>query len=70
MNPNLIKLLFEGKTYLWALRHSQQLGLTEEKIREARDVLAADGIDLMTLVALKNLEYPIARFPYPSHSTP
>jgi hypothetical protein len=68
MNANLVKLLSEGKTYLWALRHCQQLGLTEEKIREMRDNLAADGIDLGTLMALQKLEYPIAKFPYPSKS--
>jgi mannose-6-phosphate isomerase-like protein (cupin superfamily) len=65
MDANLLKLLSEGKTYLWALRHCQQLGLTTDKIHEIRDALAAEGIDLMTLLALKNIEYPIAKFPSP-----
>jgi mannose-6-phosphate isomerase-like protein (cupin superfamily) len=66
MSANLVKLLSEGKTYLWALRHCQQPDLTEAKVREIRDVLAADGIDLATLMALHKLEYPIAKFPHPS----
>ena len=69
MSANLLQLLGEGKGYLWALRHCQQLGLTEDKIREIRDNLAESGIDVGTLVALQKLEYPIAKFPYPSKST-
>ncbi|MFH0813716.1 MAG: cupin domain-containing protein, partial [Pseudomonadota bacterium] len=66
MAANLLKLLSEGKTYLWALRHAQTKDLTPEKIKEIKDALAADSIDLTTLIALRQLENSIARFPYPS----
>ena len=69
MTENLVKLLSEGKTYLWALRHCQIRGLTAEKIEEIKDALAVDGIDLSTLAVLRQLENSIARGPYPPDGT-
>lgn len=65
MCADLVKLLSEGKSYLWALRHSQQKDLTEDKIREIEKAFSDSGLDLETLMALRRLEYPLARFPYP-----
>lgn len=66
MDAKLVNLLSQGKSYLWALRHCQQQDLNDEKIRAVRDSLAEEGIDLATMMALQKLEYPIAKFPYPS----
>jgi hypothetical protein len=62
---DLLRLLAEGKTYLWALRQSQHENMTPELAAELRDRFAADGIDASTLAALRQLEYPIARFARP-----
>jgi len=63
--PDLVRLLADGKTYLWALRQSQQ-----ELSPDEREALRAEfdeaGIDLAALAALRQLEYPIARFTYPA----
>jgi cupin superfamily acireductone dioxygenase involved in methionine salvage len=69
MAANLLKLLSEGKSYLWALRHGQQRGLTEETINGIRETLASEGIDLLTLAALRALEPGMARFAHPSLNT-
>jgi mannose-6-phosphate isomerase-like protein (cupin superfamily) len=66
MAANLMKLLTEGKNYLWALRHAQMTRPTLDQISAARDALAAAGIDLATLAALRELAFPLARFPYPA----
>jgi hypothetical protein len=66
MGADLEKLLSQGKTYLWTLRHAQIRGVTPEKIKEVNESLAADGIDVTTLLALRQLEPCIARSPYPS----
>lgn len=66
MAANLTKLLLEGKTYDWVLRHCQREDLTVERVQEIRKRLAEDGIDLDTLAVLRQLDPFIARSPYPS----
>ena len=66
MAADLMKLLLEAKTYLWALRFSQTPGLTDKKLEEIKATLAGEGIDVGTLVSLKQLEPSIARAPYPA----
>lgn len=66
MSADLLKLLSEGKTYLWALRQGNSDDLTPERIKELRSAFAKDGIDLDTLAAMRHLEYAIAKFPHPS----
>ena len=66
MASNLVKLLLEGKTYDWVLRHCQGDDLSPARIREIRKRLAEDGIDLGTLAVLRQLDPCIARSPYPS----
>jgi len=66
MTADLINLLAQGKTYLWALRHSQRQNLNAEAVNDIKKLLAADGLDLTTLAALRQLEYPMARFSYPT----
>ena len=66
MAADLLRLLSEGKTYLWALRQSQDEGITPERANELRVQFADDGIDLPTLMALRQLEYSIARFNHPA----
>jgi mannose-6-phosphate isomerase-like protein (cupin superfamily) len=66
MSEKISRLLTEGKTYLWALRHSQANDLTPEKARQAGEALAEAGLDLGTLAALRQLEPSMARFPHPS----
>lgn len=66
MTGKILKLFSEGKTYLWAVRHSQTQDLNPERIREIRKALAGDGIDLATLAALRQVEQTLSRFPYPS----
>ena len=66
MTANLLKLLSEGKTYLWALRQCQSRDLSSDNRKQIKDALAKDGIDLQTLAALRQLEPSMARFPNPS----
>jgi hypothetical protein len=66
MATDLIKLLGEGKTYLWALRHSQKVNLDETQIQEIKAAFKEDGLDLSALTALRQVEYAMARYPYPS----
>jgi len=66
MAADLINLLAQGKTFLWALRHGQRQGLTPEIIEKIKKTLAKDGIDLSSLMALRQIEYPMARFPHPA----
>ena len=66
MAADLLKLLLEGKTYHWALRHSQTMDLSPEKIEAVKSTLAAEGIDVATLASLRGLEPSIARSPYPA----
>ena len=61
---DITKLLTEGKTYFWALRQ------VYEDPAAARATLAAAGIDIPTLLALKQLEPSIARFPAPVSARP
>lgn len=66
MCADLVKLLSEGKSYLWALRHSQRQGMTSEEVAQIKESLATDGINVSSLMALRQLEYPLARFPHPT----
>jgi hypothetical protein len=66
MASNLERLLLEGKTFDWALRHCQGENLTPARVREIRENLAKDGIDLATLAVLRQLDPFIARSPHPS----
>ena len=66
MSADIVKLLAQGKNFLWALRHCQQQNLTPDDITTIRTSLAEDGIDLGSLMALRQLEYPIARFSHPT----
>lgn len=59
MGSDLRALLAAGKTYYWALRHVYR------DPDAARAELADAGIDLETLLALKQLEPAIARYPAP-----
>ena len=61
---DITRLLAEGKTYFWALRQ------VYEDPAAARATLAEAGIDIPTLLALKQLEPSIARFPAPVTSRP
>jgi hypothetical protein len=65
MAADLINLLAQGKTYLWALRHSQNKGLTTDAVNEIKRDLGKNGLDIFAISALRQLEYPIARSPYP-----
>lgn len=56
---DLTRLLAEGRTYFWALRQ-----VYDDPVR-ARATLAEVGIDVPTLLALKELEPAIARYPAP-----
>lgn len=67
---DLLRLLSEGKTYLWALRHTHEANLTPERREEIRAQLAADGIDMATLAALRQLELPISRVAHAAKATP
>ena len=69
MTANLLKLLSEGKSYLWALRHGQQRSLSKETVNGIKEALAAEGVDLSTLAALRELEPGMARFAHPSLNT-
>jgi mannose-6-phosphate isomerase-like protein (cupin superfamily) len=66
MTADLLKLLSEGKSYLWALRYGQSQDLSEETINRIKETLAAENIDLSTLAALRQLEPSMARFAHPS----
>jgi hypothetical protein len=66
MAADLTHFLSQGKTYLWALRFSQRMGVTLDAIKEISETLAKDGIDIASLIALRQLEYPMARFPHPT----
>ncbi|MBM3789599.1 MAG: hypothetical protein FJW35_04510, partial [Acidobacteria bacterium] len=66
MAVDLLKLLREGKSYLWALRFSQTRDLAEKKLQEIRKTLAAEGIDPAVLAALRGLEPSVTRSPYPA----
>ena len=43
MAANLLKLLSEGKSYLWALRHGQQRSLSEETAKGIKEAEALVG---------------------------
>ena len=66
MGVDFLKLLREGKTYLWALRQSQIGDHSPDQIEEKRSEFESNGINLSTLTALRQIEESIARFPYPS----
>lgn len=66
MTANLLRLLSEGKSYLWALRYGQRQDLSEETINRIKETLATEDIDLSTLAALRQLEPSMARFAHPS----
>jgi mannose-6-phosphate isomerase-like protein (cupin superfamily) len=66
MGADLFKLLSEGKTYLWALRHSQRRNLNEVQIQDIKAAFSENGIDVGTLMALRQFEYAMARYPHPS----
>ena len=66
MSADIVNLLAQGKNFLWALRHSQRQNLTPDVIEGIKASLAKDGIDLTALMALRQLEYPIARYSYPT----
>lgn len=61
---DIARLLTEGKTYFWALRQ------VYDDPAAAREALADAGIDVPTLLALKELEPSIARFPHPAVGRP
>jgi hypothetical protein len=48
--------LAEGRTYLWALRHSHERGQTPERQAEIRKLLAELGVNTSTLAALRELD--------------
>lgn len=66
MSADLIKLLGEGKSYLWALRHAFQNDPSDDAIETAKSALASLNLDVGVLAAMRQLEYPLARFPYPA----
>jgi len=63
----LMSLLADGHTYLWALRRAY---VGEQEVEAARAELAALGIDVAALAALRELEASAARFAHPSASRP
>ena len=69
MTANLLKLLSEGKSYLWALRYGQRQDLSEETVLQIKETFAAESIDLLSLAALRQLEPSMARFAHPSVNT-
>jgi len=66
MTANLLRLLSERKTYLWALRKCHTQDLSPDSKKRIKDALAKDGIDLQVLAALRQLEPGMARFAHPS----
>jgi len=62
--------LAEGRTYLWALRHSHERAQTPERQQEIRELFAKVGVNGSTLAALRELEHPIARYPHASVARP
>jgi hypothetical protein len=69
-SADLMRLLSEGKTYLWALRHSREPGQTPERQNEVRALFAELGLDAEALAGLRELEHAMARYPHASHARP
>lgn len=67
---DLAKLLAEGHTYLWALRHACEADLTSARRDEIRALFADLGIDDSTLAALRALEQTMVRYPHASRARP
>lgn len=69
-SPDLLSLLGQGRTYLWALRHAREPGLTSARRAEIGELLSDLRIDSTALAALRELEHPMARYPHASHARP
>ena len=69
-SPDLLTLLAEAKTYLWALRHSREPDMTIARRAEIGGLLSELGIDESILAALRELEHPMARYPHASMARP
>ena len=65
-----MKLLSDGHTYLWALRHSREPDLTGARREEIRGLLSELGVDSSSLAGLRELEHSMARYPHASHARP
>jgi hypothetical protein len=66
MAADLLQLLRESKTYLWALRFSETRRLDAQTQAEIKNTLANAGLDVATLASLRQLEPAILRPPYPA----